>query len=159
MLEIWKRTKVCRPRDFFTTRDTLIQENEFNKSARDEIETGKIRITHLEEQLAQKATHLESLRQDKQQTKQELVRLRQEFASLQRASLNAVGLEKKLRDANNRIESLTAQVKEQVVSLKNAHQTINFLRAQKASRSYSVPGLDGPGHEVVTPPEPPKRIP
>jgi hypothetical protein len=54
---------------------------------------------------------------------------------------------------------LGAQVKEQVTSLKNAHQTINFLRAQKTSRSYKVPGLDGPGHEVVSSPQPSKKMP
>ncbi|MHC5139783.1 MAG: hypothetical protein ACYSOF_07875 [Planctomycetota bacterium] len=44
-------------------------------------------------------------------------------------------------------------------SLKVAHQTINFLRAQKASRSYKVPGLDSPGYDVITPTRSPKSIP
>ena len=75
------------------------------------------------------------------------------------ARKSLAALEKKLSSANNRIESLTSQVKEQVESLKTAHRTINFLRAQKAARSYQVPGLDSPGRDVVAPPEPPKNIP
>jgi len=137
----------------------LERETEFNQAARGELESHKKRLEQVEEQLAQKTEKLESLLKEKQETRQQLAQSRQDLASLQRTNLNAVGFEKKLREANQRIESLSAQVKEQVVSLKNAHQTINFLRAQKSGRNYQVPGLDVPGHEVISAPKPPKAIP
>jgi chromosome segregation ATPase len=137
----------------------LEKETEFNQSARGQIDNNNEHIEQIEEQLAQKTENLKSLRKDMEETKQQLTHSRKELATLQRSNLNAVSLEKKLREANSRIESLGAQVKEQIVSLKNAHQTINFLRAQKGSRSYKVPGLDGPGHEVVSAPKPPQPIP
>ena len=139
--------------------EDLEKETAFNKTARDEIQNNKTLIEKLQEQLTIKTDQLESLRQERQQIKKELTELRQEQATLQRTSMNAGSMEKKLREANNKIESLSAQVKEQITSLKNAHQTINFLRAQKASRSYQVPGLDGPGHDVLSSPQPPKNMP
>ncbi len=137
----------------------LEKEMEFNQTAHEELENHKKHLEQVEEELARKTVQLESLLKEKQEFQQQLARTRQDLAALQRTNLNAVGLEKKLREANNRIESLSAQVKEQVISLKNAHQTINFLRAQKGSRTYQVPGLDAPGHEVISAPKPPKPIP
>jgi chromosome segregation ATPase len=137
----------------------LEKELKFNKTAREELDTTQSRAKQAEERLDRKTEELKTLRKENQETKQELAKIRKEWASLQRASMNAASLEKKLHDANNRVENLGSQVKEQVQNLKNAHQMINFLRGQKASRSYKVPGLDTPGHEVVTPPTAPKNIP
>ena len=137
----------------------LEKELKFNKTAREELDTTQSRAKQAEERLDRKTDDLKTLRKENQETKQELAKIRKEWASLQRASMNAASLEKKLHDANNRVENLGSQVKEQVQNLKNAHQMINFLRGQKASRSYKVPGLDAPGHEVVTPPTAPKNIP
>jgi chromosome segregation ATPase len=136
----------------------LERELEFNQTARGELESTQSHAKQTEERLARKIEELKTLRKENQETKQELAKIRKEWASLQRASLNVASLEKKLHDANNRVENLGSQVKEQVQNLKNAHQMINFLRGQKASRSYKVPGLDTPGHEVVSPPQPPKNI-
>jgi predicted RNase H-like nuclease (RuvC/YqgF family) len=136
----------------------LERELEFNQTARNELETTHSRAKQAEERLERKTDDLQTLRKENQETSQHLTKIRKELASLQRANLNATSLEKKLHNANNRVENLTSQVKEQVQNLKNAHQMINFLRGQKAGRSYKVPGLDTPGHKVVTPPTAPKNI-
>jgi chromosome segregation ATPase len=137
----------------------LEKETEFNQTARGELDANHKRIKKTEEQLAQKTEKLNKTQTYYQETKRQLAETRKELASLQRTNLNVSALEKKLSDANNRIENLSSQVKEQVESLKVAHQTINFLRAQKAGRSYKVPGLDSPGYDIITPTGSPKNIP
>ena len=137
----------------------LEKETEFNQTARGKIDANQKRIKQAEEELAMKTEKLHAIQTYYQETKRQLAETRKELAALQRTNLNVSTLDKKLSDANNRIENLSSQVKEQVESLKVAHQTINFLRAQKASRSYKVPGLDSPGYDIITPTRSPKNMP
>ncbi|HOL32247.1 MAG TPA: hypothetical protein PK052_09725 [Anaerohalosphaeraceae bacterium] len=136
----------------------LTRETQAHAAARQELETCKTHLNRLENQLQEQNQLIQSLQQEKQDSAVQLCQMQQELESLQKASANVLGLERRYKEAVQRVENLTAQVKEQTESLKKAHQTINFLRMQKTPSSVRIPGVDTPARPLVTPPCGPKTV-